>query len=279
MRRSACRGRAWSTGRACGITPARGSRCAVRGGRVVSGRCPVCRSRRPGSARGRRFRVRSERRRRPRSIGFHPLRAPCTTTSPARATVGVSSGGRPPTICGPMPSARTGEARTSRAPAGSTTPATMALSPAGNSPGAGLGRPRTAVSGAAPSADAARASSASACRVSPSARTRPHHRTVRQHPAALQVPAHHPVQRHKRRHLSPGILQVPVQHRHIPAGPDARAHMSRRQCPSRIQLKQPRHQHPSLTRRHCHDSTDTTDTKPRDRTRLSPPHRRATTPR
>jgi hypothetical protein len=52
--------------------------------------------------------------------------------------------------------------------------------------------------------------------------------------------------------------------------------MSRRRCPSRVQRKRPRHQHPSLTHRRCHDSADT---EPRDRTRPFTPHRRATTPR
>jgi hypothetical protein len=121
----------------------------------------------------------------------HPRASPRAPTTVASA--GAELRGDRPGGATASHVARTGEVRTSRASAGSTTPATMALSPADNSPGAGagLGRPRT----------------------------------------------HEP-----------------------------------RQCPSPIQLKQPRHQHryrhPSLTRRHCHDSTDT---KPRDRTRPSPP--------
>jgi hypothetical protein len=45
----------------------------------------------------------------------------------------------------------------------------------------------------------------------------PRHRAVRQDPAGLQIPAHHPVQRRQRGHLAPALLQMPVQHRHVPA--------------------------------------------------------------
>lgn len=84
----------------------------------------------------------------------------------------------------------------------------------------------------------------------------PHHRAIRQNPAGLQIPAHHPVQRRQRGRLSPGILQVPVQHRHVPArlrqhlprlvgqlqpGPRPALHTALR--PRRIKLQQPRHQH------------------------------------
>ncbi|MFD5714763.1 hypothetical protein ACFWHW_31085 [Streptomyces pharetrae] len=56
----ACPCRAWSTCRACGTTPARGSRwcCA---GRAASGLWPGCRSWRRASAHGRRFHAWPER--------------------------------------------------------------------------------------------------------------------------------------------------------------------------------------------------------------------------